>query len=493
MTPFKENKSVEMKYIIFIIFLLPVPGYGSPFDDFIIQSESILHSMLFINILGIPLIVAVMIASAIFHTLRFKFVNIRLLKHAIAILTGKNHSNNHVGDIKHFQAFATAVSGTIGLGTVAGVAVAVSIGGPGSVIWMIIAGFLGMSSKFVEVTLGFKYRTEVYENQQTFGGPFQYIKKGLSEIGLPKLGSKLAFTYALLLITASLMGSIPFQANQSIAAITGYHPWIDNHIWLTAAIITLLIASVIIGGIKRIANVTSMLVPFMAILYISSCFTIIAINHENIIPAFKIMLHETLHGNAALGGFIGAFVAGIRRAVFANEAGIGTSAIAHAPTQESEPIRAGLVAMLEPCIDTMVICFVTGLVITVTGVYDSPNHQEGILITREAFSTVNSWFPTLLSISVQFFSFSTILAFAYYCEMGWLYIFKSNKSIIYCHILITSVVFFSSISTNFISLAKLGDMLFMCLAIPNIITMYLLRNKVADLLNRYTDSISKHN
>lgn len=477
-----------MQLITALLVFIPTLGQAMSLDSIISNMEFALNSLLFIEIFHIPIIVLILVSSSVFYTVRFRFVNIRMFKHAISILTKKSDEKN-AGDISHFQAFATAIAGTIGLGTVAGVAVAVSIGGPGAVMWMIVAGFLGMSTKFTEVTLGFKYRTED-NNHHAFGGPFQYIRRGLSELGLIKSGKVLSFIYAVFLVLAALFASIPFQANQTISVIKGYNSWVDNNIWIFGAILTSLLAVVLIGGIKRVANVTSALVPLMASVYIFSCIVIIIFHFENIGNAFTTMFYEMLHGNAALGGAVGAFVAGIRRAVFANEAGIGTAPIAHAATKESQAVKAGLVAMLEPCVDTMIICFLTGLVITITGVY-ADTTSEGILITRNAFATITNWFPIFLSISVPFFAFSTMIAFAYYCEMGWLYLFKHKRSVIYCRVLIIAIAFFSTISNNFTALAKLGDMLFMCLAIPNLIAMYLLSNKVAIYLKDYTKSLEK--
>ena len=460
------------------------------FDGVMSSVEQVLNSILFVKILHIPLIVLLLMSSAIFCTIKFRFVNVRLFMHAISILFGKNSDKNSKGDINHFQAFTTAVAGTVGLGTVSGVAVAVTIGGPGAVMWMVVAGFIGMSSKFSEVTLGFKYRTED-SNHHKFGGPFQYINIGMAGLGYSRLGKVLSSSYAVLLILSAFVASIPFQANQTISIIKGYNGWVDNHIWVFALILTALNGLVILGGIKRIANVSSKLVPLMAFIYISSCLVIILYHYDRIGHAFSVMISEMIHGNSALGGFMGSFVAGIRRAVFANEAGIGTAPIAHAATKDNHAVRAGLVAMLEPCIDTMVICFLTGLVITVTGVYETNSTQEGILLTREAFATVSSWFPVFLSISVPFFAFSTIIAFSYYCEMGWLYLFKSNRSIIYCRMMILTMMFLSAISNNFMSIAKLGDMLFMTLAIPNIIAMYCLNNQVNADLKKYQLSLKK--
>lgn len=490
-----------IKTLCNIIFLLLIVFYGTSvsaaplygvFDSTLSCFQYILEKALFIEVFHIPLIVLILISGSIFCTLRFRFVNVRFFKHAISILINDNNQGDSVGEINHFQAFATAIAGTIGLGTIAGVAVAVSIGGPGAVMWMMVAGFLGMSSKFVEVTLGFKYRVQDSKQHHVFGGPFQYIKKGLAELGLARLGKFLALSYSVLLIFAALGASIPFQANQTIAIITGYSSWVDGHLWVFALLLTLIVSLVILGGIKRVANVSSALVPIMAVIYISSCVVIVIVNFNNLGLAFKEMLYGMVYGNSILGGFMGAFIAGTRRAVFANEAGIGTASIAHASTKDSVGVRAGFVAMLEPCIDTMVICFLTGLVITVTGVYNNGDvTQEGILLTRDAFSTVATWFPIFLSISVPFFAFSTMITFAYYCEMGWLYLFKTNHSIVYCRILILAVVFFSSISHNFMTIAKLGDMLFMCLAIPNIIAMCLLSNKVGKELSIYRASLNK--
>lgn len=468
------------------LFLVPSGAKGASFDSIVRNMESALDYVLFIEIFHLPLIILILVSSAMFYTIKFRFVNIMLFKHAMLILTGKCKNDGKTGEINHFQAFSTAVAGTMGLGTIAGVAVAISIGGPGAMVWMMIAGFLGMSSKFIEVTLGLEYRVKG-KGCNIFGGPFQYIKIGLGELGLVKTGKILALIYAVLLILASLIASIPFQAHEMISVIKGYYGWIDGNVWGFGMILSLFLAVVLFGGVKRVAFISSTIVPVMAFIYIFSCIVIIIVNFQHIHAAFYAIIDGMFCNSSVAGGALGALIAGFRRAVFANEAGIGTSPIAHSATKEDKAIKAGLVAMLEPCVDTMLICLLTGLVITITGVY----HEEGvgILITRNAFATVSSWFPIFLSISVPFFAFSTMIAFSYYCEAGWLYLFKNKKSILLCRVLIVIVVFFSTISDDLMSLAKLGDMLFMCLAIPNLIAMYLLRDKVVSLLKKYQLSL----
>ncbi|XP_011862180.1 PREDICTED: uncharacterized protein LOC105558870 [Vollenhovia emeryi] len=319
----------------------------------------------------------------------------------IVIIITDMHSTDNVGDITLISsAFMTALSSTVGLGTVAGVAIAVSMGGPGAVPWMMITGFFGMSVKFAEVTLAFRHRTE--DQEQLFSGPFQYIRNGLEEFGFKKLGIVLAAIYAVFFVLSGLGGSVAFQTNQMVSILSGYSSWVDGHSWFLSSIISALLALVIIGGIKRIARVSSALVPIMSLIYICSCLVITGFNIHNLGHTFKILFSNMIDFNAVGGGMVGAFVAGIQRAIFASEAGVGSAAITHATTKDEEPVRTGLVAMIEPCFDTMLICCLTGITIVITGAYQT-SVGEGILITQKAFETVSSWFPILLTIAAPLF------------------------------------------------------------------------------------------
>ncbi|WP_339046508.1 amino acid carrier protein [Candidatus Mesenet endosymbiont of Agriotes lineatus] len=454
------------------------------YDTVLTKINNFINATLFFKILGVPFIVLVLSLGALFFTLRFKFINIRLFKHAFAILVGKYDEDHHEGDISHLQAFASALSSTVGLGTVAGVAIAISLGGPGAVPWMMIAGFFGMSLKFSEVTLAFKYRTKDYD--QLFSGPFKYMRYGLEEIGFKKLGIVLASIYACLLILSGPLGSVAFQTNQMIAIILGNFDFIDNNIWLFSLIITALLGLVIIGGIERIAKVASSLVPAMSIIYIFSCIVIIIFNIDKLGDAFLLMFHGMIDAKSVGGGAVGAFVAGIRRAIFASEAGMGSAAITHAATKDEEPVRTGFVAMIEPCFDTMLICCLTGLIIVVTGAYQYAG--DGILMTRKAFETVSWWFPILLTIAAPLFAFSSVIVFVYCCEMGWLYLFNA-KSLIFYRIIVLVTAFFSGISKNIINIASIGDALFICSAIINMVALLFLSNKIGGEVKLYLSKL----
>ncbi|MGL9725715.1 MAG: alanine/glycine:cation symporter family protein [Wolbachia sp.] len=443
--------------------------------------SNFMNEVLFFKILYVPFIILLLAFGYVFLTLRFKFLNIRMFRHAFAILCGKYDTDHHDGHITHFQAFVTALSSTVGLGTIAGVAIAISMGGPGAVPWMMITGFFGMSAKFAEVTLAFRHRTEGQE--QLFSGPFQYIRNGLEEFGFKKLGIVLAVIYAVFLVLSGLGGSVAFQTNQMVSILSGYSNWIDSHPWFLSFVISTLLALVIIGGIKRIARVSSALVSIMSFIYIFSCFTIIAFNIYNFGNAFKILFSSMIDFNAVGGGVVGAFVAGIQRAIFASEAGIGSASITHAVAKDEEPVRTGLVAMIEPCFDTMLICCLTGITIVITGAYQTST-SEGILITQKAFETVSSWFPILLTIAAPLFAFSSVISFVYCCEMGWLYLFGAKNIVIY-RIAVVVVAFLSGLSKDIMAIANIGGALFSCLALINMTALILFSNQINDEVQCY--------
>lgn len=444
--------------------------------------NNFMNEVLFFKVFHIPFIILLLAFGYVFLTLRFKFLNIKMFKHAFAILCGKYDTDHHDGHITHFQAFATALSSTVGLGTVAGVAIAISMGGPGAVPWMMITGFFGMSAKFAEVTLAFRHRTE--GEDQLFSGPFRYIKNGLQEMGFKKLGAVLASVYAVFLVLSGLGGSVAFQTNQMVTILSGYSDWVDNHPWFLSSIISILLGMVIIGGIQRIAKVSSALVPAMSIIYVCSCFVIITFNIHNLGYTFKILFSSMIDFNAVGGGVVGTFVAGIQRAIFASEAGVGSASITHAVTKDTEPVRTGLVAMIEPCFDTMFICCLTGITIVITGAYQT-SVGEGILITQKAFETVSSWFPMLLTIAAPLFAFSSVISFVYCCEMGWLYLF-GPKSIVIYRIAVIVVAFLSGMSRNIMTIANIGGTLFSCLALINITALILFSNQINDEIQSYT-------
>ncbi|HAT27831.1 MAG TPA: alanine glycine permease, partial [Gammaproteobacteria bacterium] len=337
-----------------------------------------------VNIGGteLPLIVVWLVVGAVFFTGYFRFINIRGFTHAIRIVTGKEDKAPQApGEVTHFQALTTAVSGTVGVGNVVHVAVAISIGGPGATFWLIVAGFLGMASKFVECTLGVKYR-QVNPDGSISGGPMFYMDKGFAELNMPRLGKTMAWYYALCVMLGSLGAGCMFQANQAYVQVVsvsgGESSFFADRGWLFGTLLAIVTAMVIVGGIKSIARVTSKLVPFMALLYMSFALIVIGANYEKLPGAIISIFTNAFSPEGVTGGAIAVLVLGFRRAAFSNEAGIGSSAIAHAAVKTKEPLTQGFVAMLEPFIDTVVVCTITALVITVT-VYDPAMLNDGVI------------------------------------------------------------------------------------------------------------------
>ncbi|MDM8335373.1 alanine/glycine:cation symporter family protein [Wolbachia pipientis] len=442
----------------------------------IVKISELLNSFLYIKIFNIPFIIIWVIATGVFCTVQFKFSNFRLFKHGIQTLF-KLKCNHNDGIITHIQAFATVISGTVGLGTISGVAIAVTIGGPGAIFWMIITGILGMSIKFAEVVLAFNYRSE-----NTTGGAFYYMKHGLAKIGFIKTGKSLAFIYAIMLLVAMILGGIPFQANQ-IAALSNNLFEYD-----ASVIILLLVLVVILGGIKRIAFVSTGLAPIMIMLYIGMCVYLICINGSNLLNALSMIFQDIFNKSAIGGGVLSGLIAGVRRSVFANEAGTGTAAIAHSAVKEKDPIKVGSVAMIVPLVDTILVSFLTGVVIIITGMYSTDSVGD-ITLVSSAFSTTLPLFSKLVLPLIMFsFAFSTIIAYCYYCEVALLYLFGNKKVLILFQILIVVSVYISSMSKNIELISCLGDSLFMCLMIPNAIAMYLLRKEVLNTMDSYCNS-----
>ncbi|QDH19261.1 sodium:alanine symporter family protein [Wolbachia endosymbiont of Carposina sasakii] len=443
----------------------------------ILKISELLNSFLYIKIFNIPFIIIWVIATGIFCTAQFKFINFRLLKYGIQTLFNLKCNNSNNGIITHIQAFATVISGTVGLGTISGVAIAITIGGPSAVFWMVITGILGMSIKFAEVVLAFTYRSE-----NTTGGAFYYMKYGLAKIGFAKTGRFLAFTYAIMLLIAMILGGIPFQANQ-IAALS------NNLLEYNASIIiSLLVFIVILGGIKRIAFVSTSLAPIMIVLYVGMCIYLIYVNGSNLLNALSIIFQDIFNKSAIGSGVLSGLIAGVRRSVFANEAGTGTAAIAHSAVKEEDPIKVGCVAMIAPLIDTILISFLTGIVIIITGMHSTDNVGDITLISS-IFSTALPLFSKLVFPLMMFsFAFSTIIAYCYYCEVALLYLFGSKKILIPFQILIVVSVYISCMSKNIEFISYLGESLFMCLMIPNAVAIYLLRREVLSTIDSYYNS-----
>ncbi len=435
----------------------------------------------------VPLILLWLVIASIFFTLYFKFTNIRMFAHAINLVRGKGDfstdEESH-GQINRFQAMSTSLSATVGLGNIAGVAIAISVGGPGAMVWMILMGFFGMSAKFVECTLGVKYRHELPDGRMS-GGPMYYIRDGFSKRGpvMTKIGALMAGFFAICCIGGALGGGNMFQANQAyqqVINVTGGADasyFVDKG-WLFGLILAVIVGFVIIGGIKSIASVASKIVPLMAFIYVAACLVVIFGSFSEIPAAFGIIIESAFSGSAAAGGFLGALIQGVRRAAFSNEAGIGSSPIAHAAIKTDSPVSEGLVSMLEPMIDTIIICTMTALVIVISGVYLDGEGMEGVTLTSRAFEDTISWFPTVLSVAVILFAFSTMIAWSYYGLKAFTYLFGESKlseltfKIIFCLAIILGS------AANLSSVLNLSDAMIFAMAVPNIIALYVLSSEV---------------
>jgi AGCS family alanine or glycine:cation symporter len=421
-----------------------------------------------------------------------RFVNVRLFKHAINLVRGKYETKNQVGEVSHFQALTTALSATVGLGNIAGVAIAIGTGGPGATFWMILVGFLGMSSKFTECTLGQMYR-KVRKDGTIMGGAMHYLSEGLKEKNLAGLGGFLAGLFCILCIGGSFGGGNAFQVVQSLDLIKTVIPTLAEYSWVYGLIMSTLVGVVIIGGIKSISRVASIIVPFMCGVYLIACIFILVSKFSLIPAAFALIFEQAFSPDAAFGGFLGVLIIGVKRAVFSNEAGIGSAAIAHSAAKVSNPVEEGSVALLEPFIDTIVVCTMTALVIIITGSYIDPSNAEfiannqGGALTSAAMGSVIPWFPYILSIAVFLFAFSTMISWSYYGERCWVYLFGDKSSLIY-KILFLIFCFLGSIITA-TNILDFSDLMILGMAFPNILGLFILSGKVSELLRNYEKKI----
>jgi len=438
----------------------------------------------------VPLIVLWLIAGGLFFTCYLGFVNIRGFRHAIAVVSGRYARDGDPGDISQFQALTAAVSGTVGIGNIAGVAVAISLGGPGATFWLIIAGFLGMSTKFAECTLGVMYRRKLADGTVS-GGPMRYLAEGLAELGWRRTGRTLGVLYASAMVVGCLGIGNMFQSNQAAAifieATGGADSWFAGQAWLLGLALAIAVGLVIIGGIRTIAVTTSRLVPAMALLYVVSASTIVLLNAAAIPGAFVAIWQGAFAPEGIAGGLIGVMILGFRRAVFSNEAGLGSAAIAHAAARTREPISEGFVALLEPFIDTVVICTLTALVI-ITTVYEpalAGQGVSGIELTTRAFASTLSWAPIPLSIAAILFAYSTMITWSYYGQQAFLYLVgdRRDAEIGFKVVFLGFVVLGSSIQLG--SLVDLSDALVFVVALPNLLGLYLLAPKLRRELRAY--------
>ena len=442
---------------------------------------------------SVPLVVFWLFAGAVFFTLRMRFINLRGFWHAIRVTKGDYDDPEDAGEVSHFQALASALSATVGLGNIAGVAIAVATGGPGATFWLILAGVLGMSTKFAECTLGQMYR-KVDRDGTVSGGPMHYLRDGLAELGLKRTGIVLATLFAVVCMGGSFGGGCVFQVSQSLELLREellrYNvPLLDNYPWIYGLALVVLVGIVIIGGIRRIAATAEKIVPLMCGVYVLASLYILAANYSLILPALGLIVRSAFTPAAMYGGFLGVMVIGIRRAAFSNEAGLGSASIAHAAAKTNEPISEGIVALLEPFIDTVVVCTMTGLVIVITGVYDNPlfgdfiDNNKGAPLTAEAFRTAMPWFPWILAAAVCLFAYSTLITWSYYGERCWSHLFGRRTALVYKLIFLGFVLLGSIVSAS--NLLTFADLMILSMAFPNILGVVLLSGKIRRALDDY--------
>ncbi|NNK60945.1 MAG: alanine:cation symporter family protein [Flavobacteriaceae bacterium] len=477
---------------------------------------------------GVPLVVIILVLGATFFTLYFGFINIRKFPLAINVVRGKYdeieghglekteldfdgdgdirdtiRDESKEGEVSHFQALATAVSGTVGLGNIAGVALAIAIGGPGATFWMIVCGLLSMSTKFVECTLGVKYR-DVGEDGTVYGGPMYYLSRGLKERGFVGLGKALAVIFAILCVGASFGGGNAVQSNQAaeqLASMMGMQGGSTG--FIIGVILAVVVGIVIIGGIKRIASVTEKIVPFMAVIYAIACLIVIFANFSYIDDAFGLIFKGAFTPEAGLGGLFGVLIIGFRRAVFSNEAGAGSAAIAHSAVKTKYPASEGIVALLEPFIDTVVICTMTALVIIFYnsgGVFEyggdgagsvlvNGETVGGVNLTSMAFESVIPWFPYVLTLAVVLFAISTMISWSYYGLQSWKFLFGRSKMADMCYKILFVLFIVIGASASMGAVFAFSDAMILALVFPNMIGLFILFPKVKEELSKYIGAI----
>ena len=475
---------------------------------------------------SIPTIIILLVGGALFFTVYFGFVNVRRFTTAVQTVRGKYDEFDHhesgstdlaiegnitdtirnesqEGEVSHFQALATAVSGTVGNGNIAGVALAIAVGGPGATFWMILCGLLGMSTKFVECTLGVRYR-DVGEDGTVYGGPMYYLTKGLKERGLGKIGKFLAVTFAVLCIGASFGGGNAAQSNQAaMQLVNSFGMTGGNARTIIGLIMMVFVGFIIIGGIKRIALVTEKIVPFMALMYVLACLYIIGSNFSFVDDAFGMIFSQAFNPQAGLGGILGVLITGFRRAAFSNEAGAGSASIAHAAVKTKYPASEGLVALLEPFIDTVVICTMTALVIIIfngdSSVFDYGGvggkviidgvAVEGAGITAAAFSKYIAFSGPFLTIAVVLFALSTMISWSYYGLQSWMFVFGKSKAADLSYKILFLIFIVIGAAGDMSAVWTFSDAMILALVFPNMIGLILLYPKVKEELTLYLAAI----
>ncbi len=526
-------------------------GLDQRIDEAFQPISDFFSSVIFFEIMGYPFVILLLVGSAIFFTLYFGFPNIRYFWTSINVVRGKydeiekGDSDSDDGEVSHFQALATAVSGTVGNGNIAGVALAIALGGPGATFWMIVCGLLGMSTKFVECTLGVHYR-DVDKDGVVYGGPMYYISKGLKSKGFKKLGAFAAGLFAVFCIGGSFGGGNAAQSNQAAEVIENLF-MIESSTSSGAVIgliMAIIVGLIIIGGIKRIASVTEKVVPFMALLYLMACIYILAINYDFIDNAISLIISEAFNPKAiGVGGIIGVLMVGFKRAAFSNEAGAGSASIAHSAVKTKYSASEGLVALLEPFIDTVVICTMTALVIITFNNSDINNQEftfgdmtkfdnieyidinndgekeyvmevenssgemeyqtvkgkvlidgqleEGAGITQKAFAKYIPFSEIFLTIAVFLFAISTMISWSYYGLQSWKYLFGRGKAADLTYKVLFLIFVIIGAAASMDSIWAFSDAMIFAMVFPNMIGLYFLFPIVKEQLKKYLDAIKK--
>lgn len=464
-----------------------IEKYFAPFSD---KFSEVIFAPIEILDAEVPILIFLMIATSIFCTFYFRCIGIWGFKHALSQIFHKNDDPDHKGEVSSFGALATALSGTIGLGNIAGVAIAISIGGPGAMFWMCCGAIFGMALKFCEVTLSLKYR-HFNRDGSVSGGPMFYIERGFAKKGYHSLGKTLAYVFALACLPGTVGGGCMLQTNQAaqqfIVITGGENSFFAAHTWIIGLIVAILVGMVIVGGIKSIANVTSKVVPIMCIIYLAACLIIIIANFTHIPDAIHTIVKEAFEpNNSVVGGIIGSIIIGLRRSIQSNEAGIGSSPIAYAAVKTNEPVSQGFVSMLEPFLDTVVVCSMTAFVIILTGQYQ--NYTQGISgveLTSAAFEQVMPFFPYVLAVVIILFALSTILSWAYYGQKAWTFLVgEGNKRIKFYQLIFCLFIIIGS-SMNIKSVIDFTDATYLVMAAPNLIAIFVLIKDIKATLIDY--------
>ena len=445
----------------------------------------------------IKLILVWLVAASLFLTVYLGFINIRFFKHGIDLVRGKYDKKSDKGEINRFQALTTSLSGTVGLGNIAGVAVAVSAGGPGAVFWMAMMGLFGMSAKFAEAALGVKYR--VYPNpkdkSQVAGGPMYYLKSAFERHDQAMFGKFLAGFFAVCCIGGAFGAGNMFQANQAFQQVVnvtgGGEGFMADKGWLFGLLLAVLVGVVIIGGLKKIAAVASRIVPFMGGLYLVAGLIVILINFQNIPSGLVTIVQMALTPEAGFGAVIGALLIGVQRAAFSNEAGIGSAAIVHSTAKVKDPVSQGFVGMLGPFIDTIVICMVTALVIVMTGAYEGAEGMEGVSLTSRAFETALPNFSYVLAIIVFLFAYSTMIAWFYYGLKALTYLTGEKPTIEMTYKVLFCLFVIVGSASSLDNIIRFSDSILFAMAIPNVIGLYLLAPELKQDIKKYLQKIAK--